>query len=156
MQIRLRDGIRTLTLAHASSRGYPPFLRLIPYDGDVVLSAPRPFGYSRRGIPLSARAIPDTTIAALRELLVRMSHEEAQASTGDIKTSETVRDALRALSEDARSNGVRVEQLVIAIKQGWSILHEDKPRPRSAGPDDLLNQVITLCIDTYYAPKVQS
>ena len=46
---------------------------------------------------------------------------------------------------------VRVEQLVIAIKQGWSSLHSDNPRARSAGPDELLNHVITLCIDEYYS-----
>ena len=55
-----------------------------------------------------------------------------------------VRRALRALCEDARAHRVRVEQLVIAIKQGWSSLHSDNPRARSAGPDELLNHVITL------------
>ena len=44
----------------------------------------------------------------------------------------------------------KVEQLVIAIKQGWISLHSEHPRARSAGPDGLLNQIITLCIDEYY------
>ena len=70
--------------------------------------------------------------------------------------SDEVRDALRELCEDAHRNHVRVEQLVIAIKQGWTLLHSDHPRARADGPDALLNQVITSCIDEYYARAEQN
>ena len=68
---------------------------------------------------------------------------------------EGIREALRELCDDAHRNQVRVEQLVIAIKQGWISLHTEHPRVRTAGPDGLLNQVITLCIDEYYARAEQ-
>jgi hypothetical protein len=101
---------------------------------------------------LTPRKIPESTIAALRELLLRMLREEPQPDAeGMPHAGAEVRDALRDLCDDARRNHVRVEQLVIAIKHGWSSLHSERPRARSAGPDDLLNQVITLCIDEYYA-----
>jgi hypothetical protein len=100
---------------------------------------------------VSARKIPESTIAALRELLLLMLRDEPQ-SAGETQThaSEEAREALRELCDDARRNQVRVEQLVIAIKQGWISLHSEHPRARSAGPDGLLNQIITMCIDEYY------
>lgn len=101
---------------------------------------------------MTPRTIPGSTIAALRELLVRMFHDETQArEEGAARGGAEVRRALVELCEEARANGVRVEQIVIAIKQGWSDLHGDHPRTRTAGPDGLLNHVITLCIDEYYA-----
>jgi ParB-like chromosome segregation protein Spo0J len=101
---------------------------------------------------VTPRTIPESTIAALGELLVRMVGDEpARNVEGAARAGADVRRALRALCTDALEHDVRVEQLVIAIKQGWSSLHSDHPRARSEGPDTLLNQVITLCIDEYYA-----
>lgn len=106
---------------------------------------------------MTPRAIPESTIAALGELLVSMVRDEPLANEeGLVRAGNEVRRALRYLCEDAHRNRVRVEQLVIAIKQGWSDLHNDHPRARSAGPDALLNQVITLCIDEYYAARERS
>jgi hypothetical protein len=101
---------------------------------------------------VTPRTIPESTITALGELLVHMVRDEPGAdSEGRARAGTEVRRALRALCADARSHRIRVEQLVIAIKQGWSSLHSDHPRTRSAGPDELLNHVITLCIDEYYS-----
>ncbi|MBA2683748.1 MAG: hypothetical protein H0U66_04600 [Gemmatimonadaceae bacterium] len=101
---------------------------------------------------MNSRTIPESTISALSELLVRMVNDEPPTTAeGAMRAGNEVRRALRGLCDDARGNGVRVEQVVIAIKQGWSSLHSDHPRSRSVGPDALLNQVITLCIDEYYA-----
>lgn len=101
---------------------------------------------------MTPRTIPESTIAALGELLVHMVRDEPSAdSEGRARAGDEVRRAMRRLCDDARAHRVRVEQLVIAIKQGWSSLHSDHPRSRSAGPDELLNHVITLCIDEYYS-----
>lgn len=103
------------------------------------------------------RTIPESTITALRELLLRMLREEAPANAeGSPAAGNGIREALRELCDNAHHNQVRVEQLVIAIKQGWLSLHSERPRVRSEGPDGLLNQVITLCIDEYYARTEQS
>ena len=93
---------------------------------------------------------PDSTISALRELLLRMVRAERMLADGKPRAGDDIRDALRRLCDDARLHALRAEQLVIAIKQGWSSLHQEHPRPRVAGPDVLLNHVITLCIDEYY------
>ena len=98
----------------------------------------------------SRSSIPDSTISALRELFLRMIRTESMRADGTARAGDDVRDALRVLCADARLHAVRAEQLVIAIKQGWSSLHQEHPRPRVAGPDVLLNHVITLCIDEYY------
>jgi hypothetical protein len=101
--------------------------------------------------------IPESTVAALRELLLRMLRDEPPTNTeASPRAGDDVRRALRELCDDARRNQIRVEQLVIAIKQGWLSLHTEHPRVRSAGPDGLLNQVITLCIDEYYARADQT
>jgi hypothetical protein len=100
--------------------------------------------------------IPESTVAALRELLLRMLRDEPTNTEASPRAGDDVRHALRELCDDARRNQVRVEQLVIAIKQGWLSLHTEHPRVRSAGPDGLLNQVITLCIDEYYARADQT
>lgn len=103
---------------------------------------------------MTPKTIPATTIAALGELLVRMAHDEPQANEdGVIRAGGEVRRALRNLCGDARTSHVRVEQLVIAIKQGWTSLHSEQPRTRAAGPDEMLNHVIRLCIDEYYAAE---
>lgn len=103
---------------------------------------------------MTPRTIPESTIAALSALLVRMARDEPQvAAEVAVRASDDVRSALRDLCENARAHRVRVEQIVIAIKQGWSSLHSDHPRTRSAGPDAMLNQVITLCIDEYYGGR---
>jgi hypothetical protein len=116
-----------------------------------VIFVRRPDAIHRSGSPLTARTIPESTIAALRELLLHMIRVEPESDAeGVAHADENVRGALRNLCDDARRNHVRVEQLVIAIKQGWSLLHSERPRARSAGPDELLNQLITLCIDEYY------
>ena len=99
---------------------------------------------------MTPRTIPESTIAALKELLVRMVNDEAGGGGENVARAD-VRAALRTLCDDARAHRVRVEQIVIAIKQGWSSLHSDHPRVRADGPDVLLNQVITLCIDEYYS-----
>jgi hypothetical protein len=102
--------------------------------------------------PSVARSIPDSTIATLRELFLRMLRAESQViADGVARAGDDVRDALRNLCEDARRHSVRAEQLVIAIKQGWLALHNDRPRPRVAAPDEMLNHAITVCIDEYYS-----
>ena len=101
---------------------------------------------------MTARTIPESTITALRSLFVRMMRDEPDADRKEsARVSEEVRNALRDLCDDARDNGVRVEQLVIAIKQGWSTLHGEHARTRAVGPGAMLNEVITLCIDEYYS-----
>ena len=103
---------------------------------------------------MTPRTIPHSTIAALRELLLRMAHDEAQANEdGAPRTLSDVRAALRGLCDDARDHDVRAEQLVIAIKEGWSALQGDHPRTRAEGPDEALDRVISLCIDEFYAER---
>ena len=103
--------------------------------------------------PFVRHGIPDSTISALRELFLRMIRAEMMQIEGSARAADDLGRTLTVLCADARRNNVRAEQLVIAIKQGWSSLHQERPRPRAAGPDELLNEVVSLCIDEYYADE---
>ncbi|MGH7622592.1 MAG: hypothetical protein ACREMU_09665, partial [Gemmatimonadaceae bacterium] len=100
--------------------------------------------------PYPRRTIPDSTISALRELFLRMIRTEMMRADDAPRASDDLLDSIALLCADARRHDVRAEQLVIAIKRGWASLHQERQRPRAAGPDELLNHVITLCIDVYY------
>jgi len=109
------------------------------------------------GASLIPGTIPESSVVALRLLVLRLLRDEPPTNAESLPhAGNGVRDALRELCDDARRNQVRGEQLVIAIKQGWLSLHIERPRVRSAGPDGLRNQVITLCIDEYYARADQT
>jgi len=59
--------------------------------------------------------------------------------------------AVRALSVEARANGIHAEQILVLLKDLWFGL----PQIRSAPPGDtqpeLLQRAVTLCIREYYA-----
>ena len=60
------------------------------------------------------------------------------------------RTALRELSEEARATGVRVEQLLIEVKQALGILYDTCAVPYGPARTAFTDRVVTLCIDEYY------
>ena len=61
------------------------------------------------------------------------------------------RTALRELSEEARATGVRVEQLLIEVKQALGILYDTCGVPYGPARTAFTDRVVTLCIDEYYS-----
>ncbi len=61
------------------------------------------------------------------------------------------RTALRELGEEARATGVRVEQLLIEVKQALGILYESCAVPYGPARTAFTDRVVTLCIAEYYS-----
>jgi hypothetical protein len=63
---------------------------------------------------------------------------------------DTLRRALHSLCADARKRNLRPEQLILIFKQVWSSLPEVQDR-NAARRQDLLDRIVTICIEEYYA-----
>ena len=61
------------------------------------------------------------------------------------------RYSARLMCEDARTRGVRIEELLISLKRTWPTMRgiDRLPRDESAR---LLSRVVTLCVEEYYSP----
>jgi hypothetical protein len=60
-----------------------------------------------------------------------------------------LRVALRDACDRARHDGLRAEQLLLALKEVWRELPE-RSRPPHIDSDGVLARVVTACIDEYY------
>jgi hypothetical protein len=81
--------------------------------------------------------------------------ELRQALSEQLKHTESptseVSDLLRKVAREARDNGVRPEELLVAFKQLWSSLI-DSTRPQMPEQSEKVRQtLVTLCIKAYYA-----
>ena len=63
-------------------------------------------------------------------------------------------EAMRAVCQNARSCGLRVEQLLVVLKDSWRRLPEAKRLDRYES-DELLARVIRDCIEAFYADPPQ-
>lgn len=93
------------------------------------------------------RPLPEAAHAALRAALggqLRSGSREGPPATPRLRA------ALRLLCDDARTRGVRVEQLVVAIKQAWSSLPEAAWRAGDDWRSAFLQRVVSVCIEEYY------
>jgi hypothetical protein len=64
---------------------------------------------------------------------------------------EPLRAAARLLCDDARARGIRVEALLVSLKQAWPVVTEGEPIAR-AESSRLLARLVTLCVQEYYGP----
>lgn len=61
-----------------------------------------------------------------------------------------LRPAARMVCEDARSCDLRVEHMLIALKNEWNAILEQRRVPHGAARTDLTSRFITLCIHAFY------
>jgi hypothetical protein len=57
---------------------------------------------------------------------------------------------LRAFTRDARADNQRAEQVVIALKRLWEALHDERQAWSREAQLQLLDHLVTRCIDEYY------
>ncbi|MEX2177669.1 MAG: hypothetical protein WD801_03095 [Gemmatimonadaceae bacterium] len=88
-------------------------------------------------------ALDPTTIAELREALSRSV--EAGDHGKDLKS------LLGRAAVNARSKGIQAEQMLIALKEIWYSVPSLSAHPASDVQTRLLEQLIALCIQEYYA-----
>ena len=77
----------------------------------------------------------------LRSLLAQERREDEP--TGDLRL------ALRDICDRARNDGLRAEQLLLALKDAWRELPERRGLPRFDA-DAAFARVVTACINEYY------
>jgi hypothetical protein len=61
-----------------------------------------------------------------------------------------LREAARMTCDDARSAGLSVEQMLIAVKQDLETVMDCRHFPRCPQRSNITDQFITLCIDEFY------
>lgn len=83
--------------------------------------------------------------ATIRDTLERVLY----APEGD-QQPRLLADASRRLSSEARREGVKPEQLIVAVKQAWAELPEARARRLTPAHGALLERLISLCITEYY------
>lgn len=88
--------------------------------------------------------MPETP-GSIRDALARVLHASASSEQPRL-----LLDASRALSYEARRDGIRPEQLIVAVKQAWAELPEARARRLTPADGVLLERLISLCIAEYY------
>jgi hypothetical protein len=61
------------------------------------------------------------------------------------------REALRGMCDEARTDGVAAEQLIVEVKEALGILCDTCAVPYGPARRELTSRVVTLCIEEYYA-----
>jgi hypothetical protein len=91
---------------------------------------------------------------ALRALLELplLTAVQRLASEGDFDQS-ALREELQAVCAVAKRNGVRAEQVLIAVKEIWSELPVERDAARTPSGKPLMNKVVTMTLDEYYASR---
>ncbi|MDQ6885882.1 MAG: hypothetical protein M3068_01175 [Gemmatimonadota bacterium] len=89
-----------------------------------------------------SRDLPPQTLAALKVALA--THLRDSSPDGDL------RRALQEACREARTRGLRAEELLIAFKRLWYELPEVRATQIGESRDRLLARVVTMCIREYY------
>ena len=87
--------------------------------------------------------LSEETVAALRAALVRYMRNPAPGPD--------LHEALTALAREARRKAIHAEHLLIIFKDLWSALPEVKGARNPREQNAMLQQLVTLCIQEYYA-----
>ena len=112
---------------------------------------------SRSGVSTHDRGGPalsslGSSIGELRALALAVLRHSIAGADDTRVPGEQIRSKVRQLCDAARSREIRAEQLLILTKEAWREL----PEARRSNPQHtraMLDRVITLLIDEYYAPQ---
>ena len=64
-----------------------------------------------------------------------------------------LRDVARMIATDALAQGLRAEQMIVALKREWPTLLERRRVPGEAELELLAERLTSLCIHEYYASR---
>ena len=71
---------------------------------------------------------------------------------GDSTVNGSVGDALRAAADEARTRGIRAEELLVTLKSTWFEVGGSPNAPHSTSASARrLDELVTACIKAYYA-----
>ena len=87
-----------------------------------------------------------------------MSHATAAAVRHALRAVATskvlearLRHAARNAVEDAQAAGLRIEEMLVALKDDWMAHPEVRRLQRGQTPGDVMSRFITLCIHEFFA-----
>jgi hypothetical protein len=83
--------------------------------------------------------------AALEGLRAALRHYVQSGAESDVC------DALTVLAREAQERKLHAEQMLITFKRVWMDMPEVQGIPKETDRRRLLDKVVKLCIDTYYA-----
>ena len=95
--------------------------------------------------PAPSRLMSQATTAAV--------HYALDGQRGGHLVDSRLRPAARMVCNDARASGLRVEELLIALKQEWGALLDSHHVSPGDARTDLTSRFITLCIYEFYAAQ---
>ena len=88
---------------------------------------------------------------SLREQIHDALGEHVQCvSRGHVVEETNMRQKLRDVCAEARRQGVRIEHLIIALKENWHSLTERDEIARGTLDRDLRSEVVTVVVDEYF------
>ena len=93
-----------------------------------------------------ARLMSHATSAAVRHAL--------RASATSRVLEARLRHAAANACEDARAAGLRIEQMLIALKEDWAAHPAVRRLPAGDARSDITSRFITLCIHEFFAANV--
>ena len=109
---------------------------------------------------LSARGAPDGPLLAgstnaLRSWL--QAQRRAQTSGADVRSAD-LRRAMRLVCAEARRREVRIERVIVLLKELWSALPPDAAdvtygHAVRAANRDLLERIVRVCIEEFYLER---
>ena len=105
----------------------------------------RPESRPRPRVPNPRPDSSDASPSSIRDALERVLH----ATEAD-QQPRLLADESRRLSAEARKEGVKPEQLIVAVKQAWADLPEARARRLTPAHGVILERLISLCITSYY------
>ena len=80
-------------------------------------------------------------------------HSVLQAHTRECATESELRRAIALVCRAARRERMRAEQVIVAVKQTWYSLPEVRELPSGDARAALLDRVVSLTIDEFYAGR---
>lgn len=89
--------------------------------------------------------LPDQAETLLTELWRRMLLSDAQEPT-----RQEVAEFARPVCAIARAAGLLPEELIVAVKKSWNSRHELRPPGQRTRLEEVLNSVISACIEEFY------
>ena len=96
-------------------------------------------------------SIPQASILSVPSLIALRSAVQAhlldQSSNGDLHR------AVRVICDEAHRSDMRAEQLLVAFKQVLASIPEIQQLPSGSVRNDLLDPIVTMCIEEYYAER---
>lgn len=101
--------------------------------------------------PLRTRPQPPWSVPVSAPLVNATRHAIELALGGSTSSGDsTLREVVRGLCVDAQRQGLRPEELILLLKMTWRS-RPDLSAPRRGETNPVLEHIITVCIEEYYA-----